>query len=83
MGLFYDYSATTSTIEPVRFADSPYADDSPDWRSTHGMTMIFGQAACIWSSTKQRTTSTSTTEAEYVALCQAGKQLVWAKRSFQ
>ena len=46
----------------------------------HGMVMkIFG-GACIWRSAKQRSTSSSSTEAEYVSMCEAGKQLVWASR---
>ena len=34
-----------------------------------------------WSSKKQRTVALSTTEAEYVALTEGAKQLVWLRRS--
>lgn len=69
LGLFYDYSSTTLTIKPIGFIDSAYVDDSFDRHFTHSMTMNLGQATCIWSNTKQRTISISTTEAKYVALC--------------
>lgn len=45
--LFYDYGATTSTIELVGFVDSVYANNSSDRCSTHGMIMILRQAACV------------------------------------
>lgn len=47
------------------------------------MTLLLENSACIWTSTKQRTISTSTAEAEYVAQCQASKQLIWAGRLLQ
>ena len=65
---------------PIGYADAAYADSSENRKSTHGMTLL---PACIWTSKKQRTVSTSTTEAEYVSQCQASKQLVWAGRWLQ
>ena len=75
LGLIFDGSS-----EVIAFADSDYANEKADRKSTHGMVMkIFG-GACIWRSAKQRSTSSSSTEAEYVSMCEAGKQLVWASR---
>lgn len=34
----------------------------------------------MWSSKKQRCTVSSTTEAEYISMCQASKDIVWATR---
>lgn len=65
------------------WADSAYTNDSSNWCSTYSMTIILDQAACICISTKQKTISTSIIETNYVVLCQAGKQLVWANQWFE
>jgi len=59
------------------FSDSDYAGDPEDRRSTYGFIFILCGGAIAWTSKKQRSVSTSTTEAEYVALCQTSKQAVW------
>lgn len=52
LGLIYDYSAITLTIKRMWFIDSTYADDSSDYCSIYDMTMILGQATCIWNNIK-------------------------------
>lgn len=81
LGLVYDGSDLK--IDPVGYADAAYADSSDNRKSTHRMALLLANSACIWTSTKQRTISSSTTEAEYIAQCQALKQLVWAGRWLQ
>ena len=81
LGLVYGPSPKGNT--PIGYADAAYADSSENRKSTHGMTLLLANSACIWTSKKQRTVSTSTTEAEYVSQCQASKQLVWAGRWLQ
>ncbi len=66
--------------DPVAYSDAAYGDDKKDRKSTHGHVLMMGQAACIWSSKKQRGVATSTTEAEYVALTAATKTTVWTTR---
>jgi|SRR5271167_2755799 len=61
------------------FADSDYAGDTEDRLSTFGYGFTICNRLVAWTSRKQRSISTSTTEAEYVALCQAGKQAVWTR----
>ena len=68
---------------PTAFSDAAYTDDTEDRRSTYGYSLLCAQAACIWYSRKQRSVATSTTKAEYVALSEAGKQVVWATRWLQ
>lgn len=63
--------------------DLAYGDDKKNRRSTCGHALLFGQGACIWASKKQRSVATSTTEAEYVALTEASKTVVWATRWLQ
>ena len=69
-----------ATGDPVGYADSAYGDDKNDRKSTYGFVLLCGQAACIWYSHKQRDVTTSTTEAEYVSLTEAGKTIVWASK---
>ena len=44
-----------------------------------GYVFILCGAAITWASRKQQTVSTSTTEAEYVGLCNAAKEAVWIR----
>ena len=71
---------TDSDSKIIAYADSDYANEKLDRKSTHGMVMKAFGGACIWRIAKQRSISSSSTEAEYVSMCEAGKQLVWAGR---
>lgn len=75
LALLYD-----ETASPICYADASYGDDPTDRKSTYGHTLLIGNGAVVWASKKQRTISTSTTEAEYVAMCQAAKTIVWASK---
>lgn len=59
------------------YSDSDYAGDPADRLSTYGYIFKLCGGSVAWTSRKQRSVSTSTTEAEYVALCQTSKQAVW------
>ena len=48
-----------------------------DRLSTYGYVFKLCGGPVAWTLKKQRSVSTSTTEAEYVALCQTSKQAVW------
>ncbi len=63
------------------FADADYAS-GPDRVSISAYVFTFNGAAIAWSSKRQRTVSTSTVEAEYIALCSAAKQAVWLRSLF-
>jgi hypothetical protein len=58
------------------YVDSDYVGDRTDRRSTYGSVFMLLGGLLAWYSKKQRLVSTSTTEAEYVALCQGSKQAV-------
>ena len=77
LALVYDHSKAG---HPVCYADAAYGDDVVDRKSTYGHTLLIGNASVTWASKKQRTTASSTTEAEYIALCQASKNIIWATR---
>jgi hypothetical protein len=61
------------------YSDADYAGNIDDRRSTSGQIFFLGGGPVSWASTKQRSVSTSTTEAEYIALCEACKQGQWLR----
>jgi hypothetical protein len=63
------------------FTDADYAS-AQDRISISAYTFIFNRAAIAWSSKRQRAISTSTLEAEYIALCAGAKQAVWLRGLF-
>lgn len=64
----------------IGYADSNFAGDPEDRKSVMGYCFILNGAVVPWSSKKQRTVSTSTTEAEYIALGRAAREAVWIRR---
>lgn len=60
----------------IGYADSNFAGDPEDRKSVMGYCFFFNGAVVSWSSKKQRTVSTSTTEAEYIALGHAAREVV-------
>ena len=67
--------------EPVTFkgfADAAFADRE-DGKSTTGYVFIAGDGAITWRSGKQGITAQSSTEAEYIALWEAGKEVSWLR----
>lgn len=64
----------------VGYGDSNFAGESEDRQSVMGYCFFLNGAVVSWSSKKQRTVSTSTTEAEYIAIGHAAREGVWIKR---
>jgi hypothetical protein len=63
-------------------SDASFGDNS-DRKSTEGfLAQLFG-GPIDWKASKQRTVTTSTTEAELLALSEAGKSVFWWKRLFE
>ena len=59
------------------YTDSDFAADPTGRKSTHAYVFALAGGPISWCSRKQRTTSTSTTEAEYIGCCNAAKQAAW------
>jgi hypothetical protein len=64
----------------VGYADSNYAGDLEDRKSTSGYVFMIGSGAVAWSSRKQPIVTLSTTEAEFVAAASCASQAIWMKR---
>lgn len=64
----------------VGFTDADYAGCVDTRRSTSRYVFLFAGAAVSWRSYLQNCTSSSTTEAEYVAVSGASKEAVWLAR---
>lgn len=76
LGLYYgkDYKDEV-TLEA--YADADFAADYRDRKSRTGYIIFLNNCPIIWQSRKQRSVSTSTTEAEYMAASDAAQDLIW------
>src|SRR5947207_9004067 len=68
------YKSTGGNL--VGYTDAAYAN-ARQFRSTTGFCFLIGGAPVSWTSKRQSITAQSTTESEYIALSEAGKQAVW------
>lgn len=75
-GIFYKKGGSADL---VGYADSDYAGDLEDRKSTSGYVFLMGSAAVSWSSKKQPIVTLSTTEAEFVAAAYCASQAVWMR----
>lgn len=80
-GTTYSGSHTGQKLEG--YVDSDYAGDRTDRKSTYGSVFMLYGGPIAWTSKKQASVSTSTTEAEYVALCQGSKEAMWLRKLLQ
>ena len=62
------------------YTDADLAGAIDDRRSTSGYIFKLSGGTITWSSKKQNTVALSSTEAEYMSLCQATKEATWIKR---
>ncbi|CAI7855279.1 unnamed protein product [Closterium sp. NIES-54] len=69
-------------VELVGFSDADYAGDSADQKSHTSYFYCLNGAAISWQSKRQPVVAFSTTESEYISLCQCIQEGVWLKRLF-
>lgn len=70
------YSKDNSNTVLVGYADADWARDD-DRRSTSGHLFKIYNNTVIWKSKKQTTIALSTTEAEFISLCEASMEICW------
>jgi hypothetical protein len=63
----------------IGYVDSDYAADLDRRRSLTGYVFNVGSCAVSWRATLQSVVALSTTEAEYMTICDACKELIWLK----
>ena len=64
------------------YADAAYAN-TDDYKSTSGYVFLVGGGAITWRSKKQTMISLSSTEAEYIALSEAGREACWLRNLYE
>jgi hypothetical protein len=79
VGLVFNSTSTYPSIVQG-FSDSDYGGDLSDRKSTTGFAFYLYGSLISWGSRKQHTVALSTTEAEYMALAEAGKENLWIKQ---
>ena len=67
--------------EPVGFTDSDWAGEVHERRSTGGYVVIMNNGPILWSSNLQKTSALSVLEAEYTAMSELHREVLWM-RSF-
>ncbi|KAI0999445.1 hypothetical protein K3495_g8748 [Podosphaera aphanis] len=63
------------------FTDPSYGNFIDDRKSCSGYIFRLGEATVSWSSKKQKTVALSTTEAEYMAMSDAARHMIWIKNA--
>ena len=76
VGLLFD-AHCDGARSVIGYVDSDYGGDLDQRKSTSGYTFTFAGGCVSWRSTKQKCTSQSSTEAEYVAAAEATKEAIW------
>ncbi|RVW85457.1 Retrovirus-related Pol polyprotein from transposon TNT 1-94 [Vitis vinifera] len=61
------------------YVDADFAGDIDSRKSTTGFVFTLGGTAISWASNLQKIVTLSTTEAEYVAATEAGKEMIWLR----
>jgi hypothetical protein len=71
------YQKNNQKLRLTVHCDSDFSGDRDDAKSTTGYVISLNGCSITWRTTKQKATSTSTVEAEYIAACAATKEVVW------
>lgn len=70
----------SGNVEVLGYSDADHAADPGDRRSIGAYVFTLASGPISWSSKKQSTVALSSTEAEYMAMGEAGKEALWLKK---
>lgn len=74
------FSGSTNNSILAGFTDADYVGDIETRRSTTGFVFMLNNGPVAWGCKRQKFTSLSTTESEYVAACESTREAVCLKR---
>ena len=80
LGLFFKNGARHSLPEMEVYSDADWAGDLKDRKSTSGMTISLNGVLIAWHSRKQQAVAMSSSEAEYIALSDCAKEVIWIRQ---
>lgn len=76
----YKLKLSAAKLDLVGFCDADWSGDPSDRKSNSGYLFQLGKATICWASRKQTSVSLSSMEAEYMALSEACRELVWLRQ---
>ena len=82
MDLKLTYAPPAASDRFVTYSDADHGGCMDSGKSTTGYVVKLGTGAISWSSKLQSIVALSTTEAEYVAACAAGQEIIWLRHLF-
>ncbi|UYV84396.1 hypothetical protein LAZ67_X002013 [Cordylochernes scorpioides] len=71
------YEKTNETL--YGYVDADWGGNLADRKSQTGLVLFLAGGPIAWESKKQQTVALSSTESEYIALCEAGKEAVYLR----
>ncbi|UYV73756.1 hypothetical protein LAZ67_11000764 [Cordylochernes scorpioides] len=77
LGLKITYEKTNETL--YGYVDADWGGNLADRKSQTGLVFFLAGGPIAWESKKQQTVALSSTESEYIALCEAGKEAVYLR----
>lgn len=80
IGITYGDSGTNTNTNLIGYTDADYARDVDTRRSTTGYAFKIGNGIITWRSQRQKTIALSTTEAEFMAICDGAKEAIWLRQ---
>ena len=77
---YFLYITKDGSSTCIGYADTEWAGDVDDRKSTSDYIFLLCGGAVLWKSQKQRCVALSTAEAEYVAMSSAAQESVWLRQ---
>jgi len=76
------YRTSGDNLDLKGFCDADYASDALTRKSTTGYVVTINGSPTSWCSRLQQSVAQSTTEAEYVAIAECSKDIIWYQQLF-